>query len=207
MDYQMPVMDGLAATRAIRALPGDQRKVTIIALTASAMSDDRDLCLAAGMNDYIDKPLDRTRLASLLDGWAERLVDDSVVVPAWSAQDHLVVEAAVPPPLIDRACLDRLSADLGLDGAKRQTERFSVDLSVRLGEISAAIAVRDFGKASAAAHNLDNAAAELGFARLAQLLADLDRRAQNRAVAADIVAEALTVGRRTAEVARLLLEG
>ena len=207
MDYQMPVMGGLEATRAIRALPGDQRAVTIIALTASAMSDDRDLCLAAGMNDCIDKPLDRTRLATLLDNWAERLVDDRVAVPAWSVQDHLMVEAAVPPPLIDRSCLDRLTVDLGRDGVKQQTERFSVDLSVRLSEISAAIAVRDFGKASAAAHNLDNAAAQLGFARLAQLLADIDRRAQNRAVAADIVAEALTVGRRTAEIVRLLLEG
>ena len=120
---------------------------------------------------------------------------------------RLLPEAAVPPPLIDRSCLDRLTVDLGRDGVKQQTERFSVDLSVRLSEISAAIAVRDFGKASAAAHNLDNAAAQLGFARLAQLLADIDRRAQNRAVAADIVAEALTVGRRTAEIVRLLLEG
>ncbi|MEZ4649697.1 MAG: response regulator [Candidatus Eisenbacteria bacterium] len=55
MDVQMPVVDGLAATRAVRALPGIQPK--IFAMTANAMEGDRERCLAAGMDDYIAKPV------------------------------------------------------------------------------------------------------------------------------------------------------
>jgi len=93
MDYQMPIMDGMDATRAIRALPGPQRKVAVVALTASAMMGDREDCLAAGMDDYLDKPLDRVRLVEVLDRWAARLG------PA---------PAAEPKPLIDRQTQGRL---------------------------------------------------------------------------------------------------
>jgi CheY-like chemotaxis protein len=57
MDVQMPRLDGLQATAAIRALPGIPR-VPIVALTAHAMPGDRERCVAAGMDDYLAKPLD-----------------------------------------------------------------------------------------------------------------------------------------------------
>jgi CheY-like chemotaxis protein len=68
MDIMMPEMNGLQATREIRKLP-DGAKIPIIALTAKAMADDREQCLAAGANDYIAKPLDVDKLLSLARVW------------------------------------------------------------------------------------------------------------------------------------------
>lgn len=68
MDVMMPEMDGFEATKHIRSMPG-YRKVPIIALTAKAMKDDREKCLAAGMSDYISKPLNVNQLLSLMRVW------------------------------------------------------------------------------------------------------------------------------------------
>ena len=65
MDVQMPVLDGLAATRALRALPG-RAHWPVLALTANAFAEDRQACLAAGMNDFLTKPLDPQRLQATL---------------------------------------------------------------------------------------------------------------------------------------------
>jgi len=72
MDIMMPEMDGLEAIRRIRASSGNFGKVPIIALTAKAMSDDRDLCIKAGANDYIAKPLDVEILLSLVRVWLHK---------------------------------------------------------------------------------------------------------------------------------------
>ena len=69
MDMQMPVLDGLSTTRRIRSMTGDSGRIPIIALTANAMSDDRDRCLDAGMNDYISKPFDPEDLLRKIRLW------------------------------------------------------------------------------------------------------------------------------------------
>ena len=70
MDCQMPVMDGYEATRAIRSLEQDARHIGIIAMTASAFSQDRDRSLAAGMNDHISKPVKSEDLLAVIKRWA-----------------------------------------------------------------------------------------------------------------------------------------
>jgi CheY-like chemotaxis protein len=69
MDLSMPGVDGLDATRRIRRIPGAQSSVPIVALTASASSDVKSRCLAAGMNDYLSKPIEISALRRALDRW------------------------------------------------------------------------------------------------------------------------------------------
>ena len=78
MDVQMPVMDGFEALAAIRALERSSgRRTPVIALTAHALKEDRDRCLAAGMDDYLSKPIDATRLLEII-----RTVVDGPLTPA-----------------------------------------------------------------------------------------------------------------------------
>jgi CheY-like chemotaxis protein len=81
MDCQMPVMDGFEATRTIRLREAQgpvhargPRRVTIVALTASAMIDDRQRCLDAGMDDHLSKPYSIGELTTLLERWSPRPV-------------------------------------------------------------------------------------------------------------------------------------
>lgn len=71
MDVHMPRLDGVGATRAIRALPAGAQ-VPVIAMTANALDISRDACLAAGMNDFLTKPVDLWHLAHTLARWAPR---------------------------------------------------------------------------------------------------------------------------------------
>jgi len=85
MDMQMPVMDGYEATKAIRALEEKSKNATeavfksvrtpIIATTAHAMKGDRELCLKAGMDDYITKPFRKTKLLTTVEKWTKRIDD------------------------------------------------------------------------------------------------------------------------------------
>jgi len=70
MDIQMPEMDGIQATRRIRALPDGKGRIPIIAITANAMRGDRERLLQAGMNDYVAKPIDRTHLFEVIRRWS-----------------------------------------------------------------------------------------------------------------------------------------
>jgi CheY-like chemotaxis protein len=71
MDVQMPVMDGLDATRAIRQLPG-LATVPILALTANAFDEDSNACLAAGMNAHVGKPVEPDALCEVVLHWLQR---------------------------------------------------------------------------------------------------------------------------------------
>ncbi len=112
MDIQMPVMDGLAATVAIRRLPG-WADIPIIAMTANVFTEDRDRCLKAGMNDHLPKPLEMETLYRCLIKWLKKK-DPAPLEPTGTALP------ADPPTgsTQDRARLkERLSAVKGLDAA------------------------------------------------------------------------------------------
>jgi two-component system sensor histidine kinase/response regulator len=90
MDMQMPVMDGVTATREIRKLPAFSA-LPIIAMTANAMQSDRQRCMDSGMNDFVTKPIDPETLAGTVRTWVER---------AGRARETAAVSPAIAPPAI-----------------------------------------------------------------------------------------------------------
>lgn len=84
MDCMMPIMDGYEATRTLRAVPGDPR-LPIVALTARTLDGERDRCLAAGMDDYLTKPIEGPRLRDAVERWTRRSLPPEVTGPALTA--------------------------------------------------------------------------------------------------------------------------
>jgi len=105
MDLQMPVMDGLSATRAIRARHGPG--TPIVAMTSNAFAEDRAACLAAGMNDHIAKPVDPARLFATLLRW--------LAPPAASLPVIDAAPSTVPAPERARSLRARLARVQGFD--------------------------------------------------------------------------------------------
>ncbi|MCH2159808.1 MAG: response regulator [Oleiphilaceae bacterium] len=80
MDYQMPVKDGYEASRTIRQLSNPlKRDVPIVAMTANAMKGDKEMCLEAGMDDYISKPVEAQLLYELISKWLDHTHSEGIV--------------------------------------------------------------------------------------------------------------------------------
>ncbi|MFO0996105.1 MAG: response regulator [Alphaproteobacteria bacterium] len=105
MDIFMPEMDGLQATAAVRALPGTRSKIPIIAMTAYAVESDRERCLAAGMDDYVSKPIHKQELLEMVKRWLGKSIDAGVTRDSASGVDET----------LNAAVLESLEHDTGYD--------------------------------------------------------------------------------------------
>jgi CheY-like chemotaxis protein len=172
MDMQMPVMDGVEATRIIRSDPRYE-KLPIIAMTANAMASDRILCLEAGMNDHIAKPIDPDQLFGVLLRWLRREDGDGRVArgaPAVQAADSRAGDADLVIPGIDvRAGLKRTG------GNRKRYEtllrKFAEQQSDTIATMRTALANGDAATAERAAHSLKGSAATLGANALSEAAA------------------------------------
>ncbi len=153
MDCQMPEMDGFEATKLIRdAEKVLGRRVPIIAVTAMAMSGDRERCLAAGMDDYITKPIDRDLLAEKLEYWTAGITKEpGKVIPIFDAAKSIVDSKEEP---VDFAALQ---AEYGANAAELLT-LFSTSTEKLVDELRKAIDKQQAQKISRLAHEVKGAA-------------------------------------------------
>jgi CheY-like chemotaxis protein/HPt (histidine-containing phosphotransfer) domain-containing protein len=202
MDVQMPEMDGMEATRRIRGSPMPQPR--IIAMTAHAAEEDRQACLAAGMDDYINKPVDIRKLDEAL-ARAQRRESHATGAPpgpatatSSAATIPPLAGPATPLPVLDHAVLDGLRRDLGGEEAVRELIRTYLDEApALLKQISEAVAHRDAHALDTAAHTLKSASATVGALRLSALSKDLE--AIGKAGLQDMVSTAPKVAQILAE--------
>jgi PAS domain S-box-containing protein len=187
MDMQMPVMDGLTATRAIRQLPAGH-DLPVIAMTANVMAGDRERCIEAGMNDHLSKPIDPAELGAKLLQWITLPRQQPDMKPAGHA--HLA-----PPQAL--TVLQRLGQVPGLDvvqGLHLVAGREALYLSLLAKFVAAeadfparlaqAIEASDWSTAERMAHTLKGVAAQIGAGPLRALAASLESAIRHAAPAA-----------------------
>ncbi len=169
MDVHMPVMDGLEATRRIRSLEDPaKRTVPIIALTADAMSGDREKCLAAGMNDYITKPVKLTDLTAILSRYAKKPPRPGAAERA--EHDPAAGESAAP---IDIAALtEKLEGDREL--RENILAIFVEQAAKDLELLRSAVASSDLEDVRRGAHSLKGASANVCASKLSESAASLE---------------------------------
>ncbi|HTB92282.1 MAG TPA: response regulator [Candidatus Sulfotelmatobacter sp.] len=188
MDMQMPVMDGITATKAIRSNPRFA-SLPILAMTANAMDRDREMCLAAGMNDHLAKPIDPDKLFRALLQWIRPRAASASAATASTS-----VHAAFPSVASEVLAIPGIDTATALKrtGGNRKRyesllQRFAESQSHALDEIRAALAAKDSPTAQRFAHSLKGASANLG----ANTLAEVAAKAESAIDSNDSIAPAL----------------
>ncbi len=185
MDVQMPVLDGLDATVEIRKLPGTQA-LPIVAMTANALSGDRERCLDAGMNDYVPKPVDPETLEDKLKQW----ISPGQARPMATKS---VITASAPATVMDGLSgIPGLNAELGLRLTSGNTalyrkvvDRFATSHRGDAALIDTAIARHDWALARHLAHSLKGGAAQIGAEQLQYAAESLEHALRDRIEAHD----------------------
>ena len=178
MDVRMPGLDGFDVTRAVRAAEQDlsrgrrrAARVPIVAVTASALAGERERCLAAGMDDFLTKPVDVGALEQVLARWlgVRRAAGSPTSAPAPTG-------ASDPTPVLDpvrRAELEELVKD-GVDFFVRTARSFLQRLTPETDAVAAAVHAQDAQALQEAAHRLKGGALNLGLPALGAVLARLE---------------------------------
>ncbi|HEY9065931.1 MAG TPA: response regulator [Burkholderiaceae bacterium] len=193
MDCQMPVLDGYAATRALRKLP-ELQNLPVIAMTANAMTGDREKVIEAGMNDHIAKPVNFERLFATLARWLRP-------EPGAEARANMVASSLTDLPFDAGVGLENLGGDEEL--FRRVLGMFverEADFDERFG---AARAAGDMEAATREAHDLKNEANTLGMSVLCEAATALEHACRLGAGGAEVQ----VLAQRVAEQLELILAG
>ena len=171
MDMQMPEMDGLEATRQIIARWQPEERPYIVAMTANAMEGDREMCLAAGMNDYVSKPV---RVQSLVEALERGAAHNNIGI-----QDPATPEGAAADPataLLDPKALDNLREVVGGDPEflTELVDTFLDDAPSLLADLRQGLAAGDATEVRRHAHSLKSNGAEFGATELSQRCGQLE---------------------------------
>jgi len=180
MDLHMPVLDGLEASQAIQRLGPRAERPYIVALTASALEEERRRCFAAGMDDYVSKPVAMERLVAALR----------------RAVDHHGNSVPRPSPGIDPSALGVLERDVGPAAVRDVVDSYLRDAPERIAALRAGLAACDSRSVVREAHTLKSSSATVGATAISVIAAELEESAS--------VAIGDAMASRVGEIERLL---
>ena len=180
MDCQMPDIDGFAATKAIRNMEIDsKRHLPIIAITASAMQSDRESCFAAGMDDYLSKPVDQNKLKVILNKWCLKQMKETAALGQMQFNDSGSDEKRQPVDMhID---MPRLTELYGEDGLNELLQSFLTESDVLLKTIAEARQSKNEREFLAQVHQLKGLAAVMTLHQLEIICKHLEKHARQSA--------------------------
>ncbi len=197
MDVQMPEMDGLEAARTIRALPGPEARIPIIALTATAVPGELERCLTAGMDDFVTKPFVYEALTAVL----ARHVQGEAPTAALPPETTAVSGTPLPPAhRFDATVITGLEQQLGADTTREICRLFVTQLAERRDRMLERRARSQLREMSELAHAVKGMAANLGFIALQALTQAIERACQD----GDDVTVAVLVDRLDSVIAEAL---
>jgi CheY-like chemotaxis protein len=178
MDVEMPEMDGLEATRLLRASGSEwlNGSIPVIAMTARALCGDREVCLAAGMNDYIAKPVTPASLARLIEKWVVAKPGSGPNKNQKAIQTASAVQIGngrTPAVFNHSDLLERLMGDGFL--ARTVVRGFRAEIPQQLDALQGCLGVRDLKGAEHHVRTIKAAANDIGAERLAGLALELER--------------------------------